>query len=173
MIYEEVIKRNEGLIHSIVNRYSSKLNDKDDLYQECLMKLWNVFNDYDDTYKWTTFITIVCSNHLHNIVKSENGLSKVNRTKDKKMLKDLRLDSKRFNHILGTISNDEPKYTSEETEILDNVYRYLDTYKHKDKIKLILQGKTYREVGEQYGVSKQYIYKLYKEFIKKIKKEYI
>jgi RNA polymerase sigma factor (sigma-70 family) len=165
MSYENVINKYNGLIWSIVHRYSSKLNDKNDLYQECLFKLWIVFDDYNKEFNWSTYISNICKNHLHDIVKSENTLKRINHSTSGRMMKDLRLDSKEYNYLVELIINPKNKYTTNEIDILDRSMKILENNKHKDKIRSVLEGKTYKEVGMEYGVSKQYVYKIFKEFI--------
>ena len=170
MTFEEVVERYEGLIVRVVNKYSSKLNTKEDLYQECLTKMWSVFNEYNGEYSWATFIHNICSNHLRNIVKQETTLKRVNHTSDNIMIKDIRIDNTLYTPLLETLTEEPPEQLSEEEELmLDRAYEILENEKHKDKIELILNGMTYREVGETFNVSKQYIEQIYKKFIKKVK----
>ena len=51
MTYEQIIKKTTPLIHQIVNKYSLKGYDKEDLLQECYMKIWDNYEKYNNKYK--------------------------------------------------------------------------------------------------------------------------
>ena len=67
MNFEQLVKNNNKLIWQVAHKYSIRGNNADDLYQECLMKVWNVYKQYNNEYAITTFLRTILENHLSNL----------------------------------------------------------------------------------------------------------
>lgn len=164
MTYEEVINNNDNLIHSVIRLYTDNQEKHEDYYQECLMKLWECFNDYDDRYEWSTYIYNVCSNKIKDLIKYESA-KKRNNMVDDYILKI------HYNVDLSNVKDDSKRvYSDREYNALKVAYKIINDDKYKDAVYDILNGDTYRETGDKYGVSKQYIHNRFKKIIKKIRK---
>ena len=161
MTYEEMILNNKGLIHSLANKYNVLKMDKEDRYQECLTILWEKFNLYNEEYAISTFITMVCKNHIIQLNRKENTKTRSNIINGERIP-----NTTKFNLDLYIYNN---KYTNYELEVIDKCLNELDNNKFKYYIVDILNGYTNQYVANKYKVSKQYINKIYRDFIKKCK----
>jgi len=49
-IFLSVIDSNKGIIYKIANSYCASKEDKNDLVQEIVLRLWQAFEQYNDDY---------------------------------------------------------------------------------------------------------------------------
>jgi RNA polymerase sigma factor (sigma-70 family) len=165
--FEQIVEDYNDLIWKIVHKYSSKLNDKEDFYQECLTKLYEEYTKYDDKYKFSTFMYPILDNHLVNLVKSENTYKRKNHITVNGV--DITLkDIKNFNFDL---LYDEPTYTDKELRTLEVCHTVLQRFKRKDLIESILVNKNQSETAREYGISRQRVSQIWKDYIKEVKNE--
>lgn len=160
MTYEMMIKKWNDLIWKLVHKYNVLGMPKEDCYQECLTELWVKFDKYDDDYALSTFIYTVCRNCLLDLNK------RATREKRNNIINGNRIpDIKDFDFTI--LLNKEYIYNDYELDILDICLKELNDNKNKDIIVDILNGFTNEEVGNSNNVSRQYINKIYQDFIKK------
>ena len=55
-IFVTVIESHKGILYKIANLYCKKAEDRKDLVQEITFQLWKSFDNYDDQYKYSTWI---------------------------------------------------------------------------------------------------------------------
>lgn len=151
-----------GLIHSIANRYHVYGYDHDDLVQEGLTKLWEVYREFNNEYAETTFITTVLKNHYVDLLLYCETQKRKNYDKNGKALHDI----KDFDFTDYTI---DPPYSKVEYDMVDRCYQGMNDSDYKDILFDVLDGMTYREVGEKYELSYQRIGQIWNEFIDDIK----
>ena len=158
--YERIINQYDDLIKKVAHTYNVLHLEYEDCYQECLLKLWSSLNSYDSTKsKLSTYIYNVCRNHLVRLNRDANTSRKSNVINGER-IKDL----KNLDLTLYIYNN---KYTKYELEVIYDSLELLEDNKFKDIIVNILNGYTNQTVAEEFGVSKQYINKIYRDFIEK------
>lgn len=169
MKFEEIIERHNGLIWKVVNKYGIDYLDKEDLYQECLMQIWDKYNEYNDDYKLTTYLYVICKNHLINLVKAENSQKSRNHL----------VNSEGIDIILANIRDydftnyvpDKP-YTDKELDTLVTSEMVLDNLNDIKRYiieQYLYMGRTQQSIANELGYSKNYISIIWLDFIDKVK----
>jgi len=168
MTYEDIIKSTTPLIHKIVNKYSLKGYDKDDLLQECYMKIWVNYKKYNNDYKITTFIYPLLDNHLKRLCRKQTTQSRSNHAIGNKgndiILKDIK------DYDFSTLLQDRI-YTNKELDVISVAYDLLNEDKNKDVLEDITKGFTQTSIANRKNVSKQHINKLWIDYINQVKEE--
>ena len=54
-LFSSVIHSNKGIIYKIANSYCKNNEDRNDLIQEIILKLWQAFDTYNEEYKHSTW----------------------------------------------------------------------------------------------------------------------
>ena len=58
----EMLECHKGIIYKIVNSYSRDEENRKDLAQEIIIQLWKSFNNYDDHFKYSTWVYRIALN---------------------------------------------------------------------------------------------------------------
>lgn len=168
MTFEEMVCDYLPLIHSLARKHklNTPLYAHDDMVQEGLMKLYDVFSEFDDSYSPSTFITNVLRNHYHDLYRRENSQSRRNYDEQGNMVR----NATNFDFDLIDSGQDLMKDLENE-EVLRGVYQTLEEKSDRDKdiIQSVLDGETNDSVGQRYNVSKQRVNKIYMDFIEEVK----
>jgi len=171
MTFEETVEQVDGMIWKIARKYSIKSYTVEDLYQECLMKVLDVYNDYNGTSKLTTYLYTILDNHIKDLCRACNTQSNTNHIivesdDGKKVLKALR-DVNDYNFdLLVTNTN----YNEVDAERLEMVYEVIKSHRNKGLLtSLIVYGKTQQAVADELGTTKQNVSKHYRNFINEVK----
>ncbi len=171
MSYEDFIKVNENLLYAIINnkqrmyfsvrnyKLMKKYFDIDDLYQELLTKLHEVYSSYDNdrNVKRTTYITTICKNHLLTLIqpyKAKNKWSKYIVT----------------NIDVNTLKDDidyEELYVNKMT--VEEIRKIAKESSNSEILLLLLSGLNQSQVARLINVSRQYVNQLWLQFIKEVK----
>jgi len=61
-IFLSVIESHKGIIYKVANAYCKDAEDRKDLVQEVIIKLWQSFHKYDNKYKLSTWIYRIALN---------------------------------------------------------------------------------------------------------------
>ena len=162
--YEDAITDNINLIYKLSHSYHIDEYEFDDLVQEALTKLWEVWDEYDDTYALTTFIQTIVSNHFNNLYQKNKVQKRQNYDSRGNELDDLYLDNETY-YMLDVYDSE---YNFIELFTIDIAYDILNDYKYKDIVECILDGMTYRDIGDKFGISFQRVHQIWKEFIEKV-----
>ena len=72
MNIQYIIDNHNDLLWSISHKYYVKGYSTEDKYQECITKLYEVLNTYNNKYSITTFIYNICKNHLITLNNKEH-----------------------------------------------------------------------------------------------------
>lgn len=159
MNFEQLVKDNNKLIWKIAHKYSVKGMTSEDLYQECLMKLWSVYQQYNNSYAITTFIQTILSNHLQNLCRDNNTQERVNKINDNNV-EDVR--NYDFTRYLPT----KPHYTRQQEYVIEVGFNLLEQQHNKEILeRIILYGESQISIAKELGVSRQYISKQFNDFI--------
>lgn len=168
-MYEEFIEVNNKLLWSIVSnkdrqyfsntfhKFMLKYYDKDDLYQELLMKLLSVYDTFNgELGKQTTYFTTVCINHLITLMQPYKS----------KKYKSIVLKDYDISNITDNIDY-ELLYENKIT--IQYIKEWIKGTKYEDIVLLILQGLTQSEIAIELQLSRQRVSQVYLEFIERIK----
>lgn len=167
MNFEELVTEHNGLIWLVCNKYSLKGWKKEDKYQEAITTLYEKYKEYNNDYKFSTFIYVILDNHFKNLVKREHRKIRCNY---------IDVDGKSI--VLKDISNydfsntvKEQEYTEKELQVLLLSKELLkeETERNQKIIKQRLKGFTLLEVAKLHNISKERVRQIYKRYIDKIK----
>jgi RNA polymerase sigma factor (sigma-70 family) len=133
-----LINENKGIIFKICNSYCHNADDRDDLAQEIIYQLWRSVKNYDDKYKFTTWMYRVALNTAISFYRKE--------TKSKSFVE----VTKNLFEIADT--NDEPATTEINLTLLQ---QFINELQELDKALMILylEEKTYAEIAEILGIT--------------------
>ncbi len=137
-IFVSVIEANKGIIYKIANTYCTNTEDRNDLVQEIILKLWLAFNTYNNDFKHSTWIYRIALN---------TSISNYRKEKVRK---------KYFTPISEAFFEHEDTKVSTETEhnyVL--LQQFISELKELDKalMLLYLDEKNYKEIAEILGIS--------------------
>lgn len=72
----DVIQSNKGIFYKIANSYCRHVEDRKDLIQEIIIQLWKSFDNYDDSFKHSTWIYRISLNVAISFYRKENTRKK-------------------------------------------------------------------------------------------------
>lgn len=75
-IFLSVIEVNKGIIYKIANSYCKDNEDRKDLVQEIILKLWKSFDSYNEQFKHTTWIYRIALNTAISYYRKEKSRNK-------------------------------------------------------------------------------------------------
>lgn len=76
-IFLSVIEANKGIIYKVANLYCKDLEDRKDLVQEIILRLWKSFDSYNNQFKHTTWIYRISLNTAISFYRKEKVRKKV------------------------------------------------------------------------------------------------
>lgn len=170
---EEVIKEFEGITKWYINRYNIEGYDNEDIYQTCLLEIYNAYikYDYNKGIKFSTFANAFIKNKIKRLLRDSTAKKRYNQKGN-----DLSLDKEYTEEgatLLNFLSCDE---TIEEKVTTNVFYKQIINNLTEDEIKLIpviIGVKSTQKLGDELGVSKVTIHKRTKKLKERIRKEYI
>ena len=147
---EQVIKKYYKLIMSICNRFYINDLTQEEKEQTILTHLSEKLDKYDKTKaKLSTYIKHVCKNKLINMTKSSKNVREI--------------------PFRNVFINEEDTHTKEEKDVLLLANDIMRKHKHKNIIFDIMIGVSQAEVARVHNVSRQYINKLWQEFLDEVR----
>lgn len=138
----KTIDEHKKIIYKIVNSYCPNRDDRKDLEQEIIIQLWNAFDKYDDTYKYSTWMYRIALNIAISFYRKEKKWSSKNDFYNEESIFKVEEDTREV-----------------ETE-LDYHLKLLQEFIHnlnelnKALMLLYLEEKSYEEIAEILGVTK-------------------
>lgn len=126
-----------GILHKVCNSYFFNNRNKEDYFQEILIRLWKAYPHFKNQSKFSTWMYKVSLNSAIDIVR--------------------KLSIQPVLTELSKIEFDIPNTNeSKETEEKDKLYQLINQLDVNEKaiIILYLDGFTYEEVSETFGISK-------------------
>jgi RNA polymerase sigma factor (sigma-70 family) len=72
-----VIETNKGIIYKIANLYCKDTEDRKDLVQEIILKLWKSFDSYNEQFKHSTWIYRISLNAAISFYRKEKLRKKI------------------------------------------------------------------------------------------------
>jgi len=132
----ELINKHQGILHKICNIYFNRHPEREDYYQEMLIRLWKSYPGFKNQSAISTWIYRVALNTAIDILRKQN--------------------IRPVHTALSNIENNIPDgEQSIESEKRDKFYRAINHLSDVEKaiIILYLEGHSYKEIAEITGIS--------------------
>lgn len=139
MVKEEFIKlinQHKGILHKICNIYFFQNPNKEDYYQEMLIRLWKSYPGFKNQSKFSTWLYRIALNTAIDIIRKQNIQPK-----------HTELSKEEYN-----IPENEYNIESDKREVLYQAIGHL-TDVEKAIIFLYLEDYNYKEIAEIIGIS--------------------
>ena len=137
-LFLSVVESNKGVLYKIANSYCKDAEDRKDLVQEIIVQLWKSYENYNDQYKYSTWIYRISLNVAISFYRHEGR-------------------RKRFSNPLsdGIINFVHNYETSELEDDISFLQQLISELKEIDKalMLLYLDQKSYKEIAEIIGIS--------------------
>lgn len=133
-----VIEDHKGIIYKIANSYCNGPEDRKDLVQEIILQLWKSFDNYNEQYKYSTWIYRIALNVAISFYRKENRLRQISNPLSESIL-----------HLADT--NDR----GEKEETIGFLQQFIAELKELDKalMLLYLEEKSHKEMAEIIGIT--------------------
>ncbi len=137
-IFLSFIETNKGIIYKVANSYCKDTEDRKDLVQEIILRLWKSFDSYDEHFKHSTWIYRIALNTAISFYRKEK--SRKNFTN---------FFSENFFNLTDF---DNDKQIKESTLFLK---QFISELKELDKalMLLYLEEKSHKEMSEIIGIT--------------------
>jgi RNA polymerase sigma-70 factor (ECF subfamily) len=136
--FQGVIQAHKRIIYKVANAYCKDAEERNDLVQEIMIQLWKSFGNYNEQFRYSTWIYQIALNVAISFYRKE--------TRRQQMA----------NPINESILNytDIPAHDETE-ENIRMLHRFIAELKELDKalILLYLEEKSYKEIAEIIGIS--------------------
>ena len=137
-IFLSVIEDHKGIIYKIANSYCKVPDDRKDLVQEIILQLWKSFDNYNEQFKYSTWIYRIALNVAISFYRKENRIRQLSNPLSEDIL-----------HLTDT--NDR----GEKEETIGFLQRFIAELKELDKalMLLYLEEKSHKEIAEIIGIT--------------------
>lgn len=152
-----VIDNNKGILYKVANSYCRNIEDRKDLIQEIIMQLWKSFDNYNEKFKYSTWIYRISLNVAISFYRKENSRQRISNT----------LTTDIFDFADTEIV--EEKETN--LGILNQIISELNDL-NKALMLLYLEEKNYKEISEIIGISETNVATKIGRIKSKLKKEF-
>lgn len=152
-----VIESNKGILYKVANSYCRNNEDRKDLIQEIILQLWKSYDNYNETFKYSTWMYRISLNVAISFYRKENSRKRISNP----------LTSEIFDFSYTEIS--EEKKTN--FGILNQIISELNDL-NKAIMLLYLEEKSYKEISEIIGISETNVATKIGRIKSKLKKEF-
>lgn len=137
-IFLSVVQTNKGIIYKVANSYCKNVEDRKDLVQEVIIQLWKSFDNYDDNFKYSTWMYRISLNVAISFYRKENSRQKI---------------SESLTHGIINFSHQDD-FEDKETD-LGILQQMISQLKDLDKalMLLYLEEKSHKEVSQIIGIT--------------------
>ena len=137
-LFLSVIEDHKGIIYKIANSYCKAPEDRKDLVQEIILQLWKSFDNYNEQFKYSTWIYRIALNVAISFYRKENRIRQISNPLSEGIL-----------HFADT--ND----AGEKEEAIVFLQQFIAELKELDKalMLLYLEEKSHREIAEIIGIT--------------------
>lgn len=137
-LFLSVIETNKGIIYKVANSYCKDTEDRQDLVQEIILKLWKSFDSYDEVFKHSTWIYRIALNTAISFYRKEKSRKKITTP---------------FSESLFNVADFENDKQIEESTLFLN--QFISELKELDKalMLLYLEEKSHKEMAEIIGIT--------------------
>lgn len=153
----DVIESNKGILYKVANSYCQNFEDRKDLIQEIVLQLWKSFDNYNEKFKYSTWMYRVSLNVAISFYRKENSRKRISNS----------LPTAIFDLTDTTI------YEEKETN-LGILNRLISRLNDLDKalMLLYLEEKNYKEIAEIIGITETNVATKIGRIKSKLKKEF-
>jgi len=133
-----VIQTHKGIIYKVANAYCKDAEDRNDLVQEIMIQLWKSFDNYNEQFRYSTWIYQIALNVAISFYRKESRRQQI------------------ANPINDAILNFTDIPAQDETEEnISILHQFIAELKELDKalMLLYLEEKSYKEIAEIIGIS--------------------
>ena len=152
-----VIESNKGILYKVANSYCRNNEDRKDLIQEIILQLWKSYDNYNETFKYSTWMYRISLNVAISFYRKENSRKRIS------------------NPLTTDILDFSDIETSEEKEtnfgILNQIISELNDL-NKAVMLLYLEEKSYKEISEIIGITETNVATKIGRIKSKLKKEF-
>jgi RNA polymerase sigma factor (sigma-70 family) len=137
-IFLSVIETNKGIIYKVANSYCKDIEDRKDLVQEIVLKLWKSFDSYDENFKHSTWIYRIALNTAISFYRKEKTRKQITNP---------------FSESLFIVADfEDNKQITQSTFFLN---QFISELKELDKalMLLYLEEKSHKEIAEIIGIT--------------------
>lgn len=133
-----VIETNKGIIYKVANLYCKDTEDRKDLVQEIVLKLWKSFDSYNEQFRHSTWIYRIALNAAISFYRKEKLRKKITTP---------------FSESLFNIGDFEDNKLIEQSTLFLN--QFISELKELDKalMLLYLEEKSHKEMAEIIGIT--------------------
>lgn len=137
-LFVSIIEANKGIIYKIVISFCQDMEDRKDLIQEIMLKLWRSFESYNDEFKHSTWIYRISLNVAISFYRKERSRKKINSP---------------FSESILRIADFQDNKQAEQNAIF--LTRFISELKELDKalILLYLDERSHKEIAEIMGIT--------------------
>lgn len=137
-IFLSVIQAHKGIVYKISNAYCKNTEDRKDLVQEIMVQLWKAFDNYDNDYKYSTWIYRISLNVAISFYRKEKTRNKISSSLNEEILE----------------FTDANIYEEKEAD-LNILQQAISQLRDLDKalILLYLEEKSHKEIAQIIGIS--------------------
>lgn len=152
-----VIETNKGILYKVVNSYCRSSEDRKDLIQEIILQLWKSFDNYNEEYKYSTWIYRISLNVAISFFRKEKSRKQISNS--------LTTDIFDFTDI--------EVYDENETDLglLNQLILELNDL-DKALMLLYLEEKSYKEISEIIGITESNVSTKVGRIKSKLKQEF-
>ena len=154
----DVIESHKGIIYKVANSYCQNIEDRKDLIQEITIQLWKSFDNYNEKFKYSTWMYQISLNVAISFYRKESSRKRISNP--------LTIDIFDF--------NDTEIVEEKETNlgILNQIISGLNDL-DKALMLLYLEEKNYKEISEIIGITETNVATKISRIKNNLKKEFI
>jgi RNA polymerase sigma-70 factor (ECF subfamily) len=153
--FQTVVDQHKKILYKVCNSYCRNRDDRDDLAQEIIVQLWRSFGNFDERYRFSTWMYRIALNVAISFYRRENRRTRYVISDEE--------------HLLEAI--DETKNQPEEIRLLYEFIEGLDPL-NKALVLLYLDGNSYQEIAEVLGISETNVATKISRLKSKMKQEF-
>ncbi|MEO8960958.1 MAG: RNA polymerase sigma factor [Ginsengibacter sp.] len=76
-LFLSLIQSNKAIIYKVANSYCRNVEDRKDLVQEIIIQLWKSFDNYDNNFKYSTWMYRISLNVAISFYRKENTRKRI------------------------------------------------------------------------------------------------
>jgi len=131
-IFLSVLESHKGIIYKVANTYCYEKSDQDDLIQEIILQVWLTIENFNDKFRWSTWIYRIALNTSISFYRK-------NKTRNHKTIS--------LSPIIEVPNDDEEYYDEDDFLLLRTFIRELEEI-DRALILLHLEGLSSKEIAE-------------------------
>lgn len=152
-----VVENNKGILFKVANSYCRNIEDRKDLVQEIILQLWKSFDNYNEKFKYSTWIYRISLNVAISFYRKENSRKRISNP----IVTDI------FDFSETEISDEKGTNLG----ILNQMISELNDL-NKALMLLYLEEKNYKEISEIIGITETNVATKIGRIKSKLKKEF-